>query len=222
MPHRSRKPRSNVSCRVAILMLFDIKIRLTFFSLHGSTSNVFHLQCLIGIKMAAAKTTNLSRIKPHLLFSLSPEVAVAPPGRIQAWLIPQSGYYGWTLPTVGCPVWRICRQMAPTALIQLTAALTPRPASNLILVRMRPVMKKRALSLFWIRNLRTTNPTTTHCRARTWGRGHRGKSNSKPPSVSRRGDKETTGTGGAPSVTLAGSRLSGTGTLFGSSPIRSC
>lgn len=196
-------------------MLFSIKITLKFFSVHGSTSNVFHLQCLIGIKTAAAKTTNFkSRIKPHLLFSLSPEVAVAHPGLIQAWLIPQSGYYGWTLPTVGCPV---CRQMAPTALIQLTVALTLKPASNLILVLMRPVMKKRALSLFWIKNPRTTNPTTTRCRARTWGRGDRGKSSCKPPLVSCRGDKETTGVGGAPSVTLAGSHLLGSGTLFDSS-----
>lgn len=179
---------------------------------------MFHLQCLIGIKTAAAKTTNLSRIKPHLLFSLSPEVAVAHPGLIQAWLIPQSGYYGWMLPTLGSPV---CRQMAPTALIQLTVALTLKPASNLTLVLMRPVMKKRALSRFWIRNLRTTNPTTTHCRARTWGRGNHAKPNCKPL-VSCRGDKETTGVGGAPSVPLAGSRLLGTGTLFGSSQTCSC
>lgn len=161
-------------------------------------------QCLFGIKAAAAQTTNLSRIKAHLLFSPSPEVAVAHPGRIRAWLIHQTCCYGWMLPTAGCPVWRICRQMAPAARSQLTAALTLRPASSPILLLMRPVMKKRALSHFWTRNPRTTTPATTRWRARTRGRGVRGKSNSKPPLVSCRGDKETTRVGGAQPLTLGG------------------
>lgn len=192
-----------------------------FFGVQGSTSNVLlPLKCLIGIKTAAAQTTNSSRIKPHLLFCLSPEAAIAHPGLIQAWLTHQSCYYGWTLPTVRCLVWAICRQVA--ALIQLTVAQTLKPASNLTLVLMRPVMTKRALSLFWTRNPRTTTPTTTRCRATTPGSGERGRFNPKPPLASRRGDKETSRMGGAKPVTLGGSRHLGTETLFDSSQTCSC
>lgn len=164
----------------------------------------------------------MSRIKPYLLSSPSPEVAVARPGLIQARLIHQSGYYGWMLPTVGSPVCRICRQMAPAALIHLTTSLTLKPPSNPILVLMRPVMKQTVLSLFWTRNLRTRTPTTTQRIAKMWGRGECGKFNCKLPLLSQRGDKEMTGVGGAPPVALGVSHLLGTEILFDDSQICSC
>lgn len=149
-------------------------------------------------------------------------MAVVRPGRIQARLTHQSGYYGWMLPTLGSLICRICRQMAPTALIHLTKSLMLKPPSNPILGLMTPVMKKTILSLFWTRNLRTTTATLTQRIARTWGREERGKFKCRAPLPSQHGDKEMTGVGGYPHVTLSGSHLLGTENLLDNRQICSC
>lgn len=169
------------------------------------------------------QTTDPSRIKPLPLFSPSPRAGVAPPGLTQALLKLGSGYRGWTLPEVGCPVWTTCKLMALAAPVQLAAAREQtHPASDLVLALTRPAMKMTiALSLSWTRSLRTRTPIRILCRARLSGRGGLARFNPKPPLENHHGDPGTTELGEAPSTTRGGSHLLATETLSDHSPIHS-
>ena len=124
-------------------------------------------------------------------------------------------------PVVGCLVWRICRQMAPAALVHLAAALAQtRPASDLVLALMKPATKTMiVLSLSLTRSLRTRTPIRTQYRA--LGRGVLRRIHPKLPQANHHGDPETKGAGEAPSIIHGESQHLATETLSDHSPIRS-